>query len=77
MSAVKPAMPLLNGRPYRAGAPFRTFRDPGRKWFGYINKIVVNYTDGLKPTSECMTLAAFNRASMRKLSGPVIPCEMP
>jgi hypothetical protein len=60
---------LINGRPFRAGKPFRCFRDPGRKYFGFINKICVTYTDGKEPVGEAMTLAAFNRLTNPGTSG--------
>ena len=69
-ATTKPATPLLSGRPFRAGLPFRCFRDPGRKHFGFINKIVVSYTDGKEPYSEVMTVAAFN-ALLRELGEEV------
>ena len=54
-------MATIKGRPFRAGRPFRCYRDPSRRYFGFINKIVVSYTDGHEPFSECMSLAEFNR----------------
>ena len=51
----------FKGRPARLGKPFRCFRDPSRKYFGFIDKITVSYTDGLQPTGECLTVAQFNK----------------
>lgn len=56
----------IKGRPYRTGEPFRCYQSPSRKRFGFISKIVVSYTDGQEPISECMTLAVFNRQVPKK-----------
>ena len=61
--------PTIKGRPFRAGTPFRCFRDPSRRHFGFIDKIAVTYQDGQEPVGECFTMAQFNKLMRLERSG--------